>query len=363
MSSNLVVRQDRVTHVAPGRTAEIRSVGLDPGLDRCDQQVHQQCEAVGRVQWRDVVDGGREVRVCLPRAACGGRHAKRAGRRRGCGRAGRAGRRPCSSRPGPRRRRPGSGGRCRAQLAAVKLGQPEWALGAPFRCPAGRAGVVERLTDHFIEWRERHRGPANWAFAYAKTTNKPQATDLGFHSGAGDENRTRALSLGSDGACMARWSLTCADSSCWHRCGPDHTAVDRGCPLLRARYGHGARRPLGRARAQRGTVLGGTRWDVHLGNACARAQSWVMPVLRCKADGCGFLGNGRRSPLVHLPASGPYHWSAWPVTAAMHSKSRSRCSSVSPCNSAVAATTRSTAPALRCCPRWVRTSWTRQARS
>jgi hypothetical protein len=38
---------------------------------------------------------------------------------------------------------------------------------------------------------------SNW------TTNKPQATDLGFHSGAGDENRTRALSLGSGGAWMA----------------------------------------------------------------------------------------------------------------------------------------------------------------
>ncbi len=29
---------------------------------------------------------------------------------------------------------------------------------------------------------------------------KPQVVDLGFHHGAGDEDRTRALSLGSDGA-------------------------------------------------------------------------------------------------------------------------------------------------------------------
>lgn len=47
-----------------------------------------------------------------------------------------------------------------------------------------------------------------------------------------------------------------------------------------------------------------------------------------------------------LPSSGPYHWSACPVTAARHSKSRSRCRRVSPRSSAVAATTRSTAPAL-----------------
>lgn len=71
----------------------------------------------------------------------------------------------------------------------------------------------------------------------------------------------------------------------------------------------------------------------------------------------------RSSHLAHLPASGPYHWSAWPVTAAMHSKPRSRCSRVRPCSSAVAATTRSTAPVLRCSPRWVRISWTCQARS
>jgi hypothetical protein len=30
-------------------------------------------------------------------------------------------------------------------------------------------------------------------------TNKPQALDLGFRFGAGDENRTRALSLGING--------------------------------------------------------------------------------------------------------------------------------------------------------------------
>lgn len=36
------------------------------------------------------------------------------------------------------------------------------------------------------------------------------------------------------------------------------------------------------------------------------------------------MPQGRRLPPVRPPASGPYHWNAWPVTAPMHSKSRSR---------------------------------------
>ena len=59
---------------------------------------------------------------------------------------------------------------------------------------------------------------------------------------------------------------------------------------------------------------------------------------------------------AYLRAAGPYHWRACPVTAAMHSKSRSRCSRFRPWSSAVAATTRSTAPALRCWPRMVSAS-------
>ncbi|TVZ94308.1 hypothetical protein FB157_105376 [Streptomyces sp. BK340] len=33
---------------------------------------------------------------------------------------------------------------------------------------------------------------------------KARVSDLGLKSGAGDESRTRALSLGSDGACRGR---------------------------------------------------------------------------------------------------------------------------------------------------------------
>ncbi|BBC35101.1 hypothetical protein SGFS_063950 [Streptomyces graminofaciens] len=55
--------------------------------------------------------------------------------------------------------------------------------------------------------------PSNWT-----NNNKPQADDLGFHYGAGDENRTRALSLGSDGACAAIGQLNWADSLSGGRC-------------------------------------------------------------------------------------------------------------------------------------------------
>jgi len=41
---------------------------------------------------------------------------------------------------------------------------------------------------------------------------QPQVADLGFHYRAGDENRTRALSLGSDGAWVGWAALTCADT-------------------------------------------------------------------------------------------------------------------------------------------------------
>ena len=75
---------------------------------------------------------------------------------------------------------------------------------------------------------------------------------------------------------------------------------------------------------------------------------------RALRAGAQLSGEASRPHSAHLPASGPYQRSAWPVTAATDSKSRSRCSRVSPCNSAVAATTRSTAPALRCRPRRVK---------
>jgi hypothetical protein len=43
----------------------------------------------------------------------------------------------------------------------------------------------------------------------AQTTKNPRVIDLGVRVGAGDENRTRTLSLGSDGAWMAAYPLTC----------------------------------------------------------------------------------------------------------------------------------------------------------
>jgi hypothetical protein len=94
-----------------------------------------------------------------------------------------------------------------------------------------------------------------------------------------------------------------------------------------------------------------------------------VPIANCPVQdaGCSFVqgaANGRiawvqrggapdsfgvsRCPPGYFPASGPYHWRGCPVTAAMQSKSRSRWRRVSPWSSAVAATTRSTGPALRC---------------
>jgi hypothetical protein len=61
--------------------------------------------------------------------------------------------------------------------------------------------------------------------------NTPQAADLGLHHGAGDENRTRTLSLGSDGAWARSMALTCADGvrmgSREGRTTPLPTVVDR----------------------------------------------------------------------------------------------------------------------------------------
>jgi hypothetical protein len=65
--------------------------------------------------------------------------------------------------------------------------------------------------------------------------NKVQISDLDLEHGAGDENRTRALSLGSDGACTDFMALTCADACSMGR------PASRIAPLLTVvarSYGH-----------------------------------------------------------------------------------------------------------------------------
>ena len=64
-----------------------------------------------------------------------------------------------------------------------------------------------------------------------------------------------------------------------------------------------------------------------------------------------------------IPAGRPYQRTGWPVTRAITPKSRSWCSSVRPCSSAIAATMRSTGPALRCWPWLVSSPCTSQARA
>jgi ABC-2 type transport system permease protein len=71
----------------------------------------------------------------------------------------------------------------------------------------------------------------------------------------------------------------------------------------------------------------------------------------------------RGVPRGAVGQSVPYQRSGCPVTRAMTAKSWSWCSSVRLCSSAVAATTRSTAPALRCCPIAVSSPWISQARA
>jgi hypothetical protein len=76
------------------------------------------------------------------------------------------------------------------------------------------------------------------------TTKNPRGADLGVSHGAGDENRTRALRLGSDDAWVGSIALTGTDGSCEQSSyGSGRTAVDRGRPLLRARCGHGHAEP------------------------------------------------------------------------------------------------------------------------
>ncbi|WP_342456399.1 MBL fold metallo-hydrolase [Streptomyces coeruleorubidus] len=86
---------------------------------------------------------------------------------------------------GCRARRPGA---CRA--CEVPQGRP--------RAPQ-RRGCRELMVRLWCA-----TGPPVW------TTKSPRVSDLGVSHGAGDENRTRALSLGSDGAWKATWLLTCA---------------------------------------------------------------------------------------------------------------------------------------------------------
>jgi hypothetical protein len=70
-----------------------------------------------------------------------------------------------------------------------------------------------------------------------RTTNKPRAVGLGLCIGAGDGNRTRALSLGITWFTGAICHLTCGDcgSQLLRRAAP-LTAIHRGFPLVLVRF-------------------------------------------------------------------------------------------------------------------------------
>ena len=72
-----------------------------------------------------------------------------------------------------------------------------------------------------------------------QTTNKPQAADLGLKRGAGDGNRTRALSLGITGFSSLDGVLTWGnDCMCVAPPLPGLAAVDRDAPPYLARIWH-----------------------------------------------------------------------------------------------------------------------------
>jgi hypothetical protein len=75
--------------------------------------------------------------------------------------------------------------------------------------------------------------------AKAWTTNKLQVADLELRAGAGDGNRTRALSLGITGLAGPDRVLTCANGCvCMAAWSLGLTAVDRGAPSYLARIWH-----------------------------------------------------------------------------------------------------------------------------
>lgn len=113
------------------------------------------------------------------------------------------------------------------------------------RSPISRAAVS-------ASWGPVRCGPVA---EVTRKTNNPRAEGLGAQSGAGDENRTRALSLGSDGAWAGSMDLASTDT--WTlggrvgRVAPLANLHDsqaliplvRGIPPIRSRRGPRRRRP------------------------------------------------------------------------------------------------------------------------
>ena len=110
-----------------------------------------------------------------------------------------------------------------------------------------------------------HRSARLWCDTCppAWTTKTPRASGLGVSYGAGDENRTRALSLGS------------------------------GCLLLRARYGHGAAKTGGQSACTDGHCVG---------RGLGRTSGWVTPLHAHRAGStpfCGLPVRSMRHPVDH----------------------------------------------------------------
>ena len=104
----------------------------------------------------------------------------------------------------PRRRR---GGACLCRPPGA-VPQPDRRIVPTWTAVTAVAGVGVTCVGLGCGIRRHH--PHVRLFVHWSRRN-PWVLDLGVIYGAGDENRTRTLSLGSDGAWVSATSLTCAD--------------------------------------------------------------------------------------------------------------------------------------------------------
>ncbi|MFI0035343.1 hypothetical protein ACH4NS_07650 [Streptomyces mutabilis] len=96
----------------------------------------------------------------------------------------------------------------------IDAAAPKWTLPRPAVEPVPQAVAQSAAASPATPWHE------NWMIKHLarmwhatteriRTAKRPGSNDLGLLRGAGDENRTRALSLGSDGAWACFAGLTC----------------------------------------------------------------------------------------------------------------------------------------------------------
>lgn len=176
--------------------------------------------------------------------------------------------------------------------------------------------------------RSRPRGSAIWHESatrrlIATHNNKAQVDDLGLHHGAGDEDRTRALSLGSYGACGTKLLLTwvyalsrrgraCGIAplltldyrSYGHAMGTPSTGGVEILPRVAWRAAGPSKPALAGGRRCRSTWgRGGDRATRGGGGSGRPRDAGVLRFGRRRGDGAG-LGSGQEPTLGNASASG-----------------------------------------------------------